>query len=55
MRIYQALKVSEIWRYSSVGITPMHRTASGDYKARKNSLALPDLDMAKFSTLLLML
>jgi len=28
MRIYQALKVSEIWRYSSVGITPMHRTAA---------------------------
>jgi Uma2 family endonuclease len=49
MPIYQALKVTEIWRYSSAGVTPFLRTSSGDYKASKKSLAFPKLDLAQFS------
>jgi Uma2 family endonuclease len=49
MPIYQALKVAEIWRYSTTGVAPLVRSAGGDYKTSKKSISFPKLDMAQFS------
>jgi Uma2 family endonuclease len=49
MPVYQALKVAEICRYSTSGVTPFLLTSSGEYKASKKSLSFPKLDMVAFS------
>jgi Uma2 family endonuclease len=49
MPVYQALKVAEIWRYSSAGVTPFLLTSGGEYKPSKKSLAFPKLDLIHFS------
>jgi hypothetical protein len=50
MPVYQALKVAEIWRYSTTGVTPFLLGSGGDYRPSKKSLAFPHLDMARFSS-----
>jgi Uma2 family endonuclease len=49
MPIYQALKVTEIWRYSAAGVIPFVRASNGEYKPSKKSLAFPKLDLTQFS------
>jgi len=49
MPIYEALKIAEIWRYSSAGVTAFLCASGGKYKASKKSLAFPNLDMVRFS------